>query len=165
MTIIKDDKVWQKLKKNFIQAEQHEGRLGWFPEDRYGSDNGNLPMAYIAMLNEVGHKNGADAVIPGAETPPRPFMRVNLRDDLKRGVNDKEFRKIVEAVAKGESILTPLKIAGTEFQKTLRQVMIDFDDPGNAALTIELKGEDNPLIDSSQLVANVNYKVGKRGVD
>jgi hypothetical protein len=84
---------------------------------------------------------------------------------LKKGVNDTEFRKIVQAVVDGESILTPLKIAGTEFQKTLRQVMIDFDDPKNSALTIELKGEDNPLIDSSQLVANVNYKVGKRGVD
>src|SRR4030065_2085472 len=96
-----DKSVWEKLKKNFRQAELQEGRLGWFPEDRYGSDTNNLPMAYIAMLNEEGHRNGADAVIPGAETPPRPFMRINLRDELRRGVNDKEFKAMGVAVANG----------------------------------------------------------------
>ena len=162
MSITKDTRVWEKMKNNFKQAEQYEGRLGWFPEDRYGSDNGNLPMAYIAYLNEVVHKNGADAVIPGAETPPRPFMRVNLKNALKAGANDKEFRKMVEAVVEGKSILQPLKASSAAFKDTLRQVMIDFKDPRNSDRTIELKGEDNPLIDSSQLVANVNYKVAKR---
>lgn len=165
MALTVDKSVWEKMKKNLLKAEQYEGRLGWFPEDRYGPDNGNLPMAYIAYLNEVGHRNGADALVPGAETPPRPFMRVNLREALKSGSNDKEFRAMVEAVVQGKSILQPLREAAGAFKATLRKVMIDFDDPGNAALTIEMKGEDNPLIKSSQLVANVNYKVSKKGAD
>ena len=165
MSITKDTRVWEKMKNNFKQAEQYEGRLGWFPEDRYGSDNGNLPMAYIAYLNEVGHKNGADAVIPGAETPPRPFMRVNLKNALKAGANDKEFRKMVEAVVEGKSILQPLKASSAAFKDTLRKVMLDFDNPPNAALTVEMKGFDDPLIKTSQLVANVNSKVAKKGAD
>lgn len=165
MKITVDKSVWNKLKKNFRQAEQVEGRLGWFPEDRYGSDNDNLPMAQVAKWNEEGHNNGVGSLVPGAETPPRPFMRVSFRNSLKAGANDKEFRQIVQAVVEGKSVLQPLKYAGEAFENTLRKAMIDFKSPGNAALTIEMKGFDDPLIETSQLVANVNYKVSKRGAD
>lgn len=165
MGLTVDKRQWEKLKKNFIEAQKVEGRLGWFPEARYGPENENLQMAQVAKWNEEGHNNGSGALIPGAETPPRPFMRVSLRNELVSGSNDKEFRRMVEAVAEGKSILQPLKQAGNEFKNTLRQVMIDFDDPKNAALTIQLKGFDDPLINSGQLVANVDYKVSKKGVD
>ena len=162
MGVTVDKSVWNKLKKNFRLAEQVEGRLGWFPEDRYGSDNDNLPMAQVARWNEEGHINGSGSLFPGAETPPRPFMRVNLKNALKTGVNDREFREMVEAVAEGKSILQPLKMSSAAFKDTLRQVMIDFNDPKNTDLTVDIKGFNDPLIETSQLVANVNYKVSKK---
>lgn len=165
MAITVDKKAWEKLKKNFLEAESYEGRLGWFPENRYSSDNENLAMAQVAKWNEEGQNNGIGALIPGAETPPRPFMRVNLRNKLISGSNTREFKNIVEAVANGKSILQPLKQAGNEFQDTLQDVMRDFDNPGNAPLTIALKGFDDPLRNSGQLIENVNYKVSKKGKD
>ena len=162
MKVTVDKSVWEKMKKNMLAASNIEGRLGWFPEDVYGADNNNLPMAYIAMLNEEGHINGSDSLVPGAITPPRPFMRVNLRAALKSGSNDKEFRAMVQAVVDGKSIMKPLQAAGNEFQNTLRKVMLDFSNPPNAPLTVEMKGFDDPLRDTSQLIANVNYKVAKR---
>jgi len=165
MGLTVDKSAWNKLKKNFLQAEQYEGRVGWFPEDRYGSDNDNLQMAQVAKWNEEGHINGAGSLVPNAETPPRPFMRVSFRNALKAGANDREFREIVQAVVDGKSVLQPLKSAGKAFENTLRKVMLDFDNPPNAALTIEMKGFDDPLIKTSQLVANVNSKVAKKGAD
>lgn len=165
MGLIVDKSAWNKLKKNFLQADSFEARVGWFPEDRYGSENDNLQMAQVAKWNEEGHNNGAGSLVPDAETPPRPFMRVSFRNALKAGSNDREFRQIVQAVVEGKSVMQPLKSSGRAFENTLRKVMIDFDNPGNAALTIEMKGFDDPLINSSQLVANVNSKVAKKGAD
>lgn len=165
MSITVNKSAWNKLKKELLKAEQYEGRVGWFPEDHYGSDNENLQMAQVAKWNEEGHNNGAGSLVPDAETPPRPFMRVSFRNALKAGANDREFREIVQAVVEGKSVMQPLKSAGKAFENTLRKVMIDFNNPGNAALTIEMKGFDDPLIKTSQLVANVNYKVSKKGVD
>ena len=165
MSVIVDKSVWNKLKKNFQQADSVELRTGWFESDRYGSDNDNLQMAQVAKWNEEGHNNGAGSLVPNAETPPRPFMRVSFRNALKSGANDKEFRQIVQAVVEGKSVLQPLKSSGKAFENTLRKVMIDFNNPPNAPLTIEMKGFDDPLINSSQLVANVNSKVAKKGAD
>ena len=165
MGLIVDKSAWNKLKKNFLQAESVEGRVGWFESDRYGSDNDNLQMAQVAKWNDLGHNNGAGALIPYSETPPRPFMRVSFKNALKAGVNDKEFKEMVVAVASGKSIMQPLKSAGTEFKNTLRKVMIDFDNPRNSDITEALKGFNDPLIETSQLVANVNYEVAKKGAD
>lgn len=52
MTITVDKKVWEKLKKNFLKAEQASIDVGWFQSDRYGPENDNLPMAQVAQWNE-----------------------------------------------------------------------------------------------------------------
>lgn len=155
MKITVDKTVWNKLKKSFAKAEMLENQLGWFEENQYGSDNENLPMAQVAQWIEEG--------VASKNIPPRPYMRVGLRGALMKGSNDASFKRIITAVANGQDVFKALHKEGDSFRQTLRQVMIDWDTPPNSPVTIELKGFDDPLIESSELISNVTSKTTKRG--
>ena len=160
-----DKSGWEKLKKDLKELDQNEVQLGWFPENRYGADNDNLPMAYVASLNEQGHINGVSSLVPGAITPPRPFMRVGLRDALKAGPNKQQFQYMIEAITSGQSTLMVMQKSLPVFEQTLRQVMLDWDTPPNSPLTVKMKGFDDPLRNSGELIANVTAKVAKKGTE
>lgn len=160
-----DKSGWEKIKKNLQQAEIYNVNLGWFPENVYGADNDNLQMAQVAQWNNEGHINGSNSLVPGAITPPRPFMTVGLPGAFKAGANKDDFKDMVLAVLDGKSVLTAMQKTTTNFERTLRKVMLDWDTPPNAPLTVELKGFDDPLVNSSELIANVTAKVEKKGVD
>lgn len=158
-----DKSGWEKLKKNLKELDQNQVNLGWFEGQKYGPENANLPMAYVASLNETGHINGADAAFPGAITPPRPFMRVGLRDALKSGSNKLQFKYMIEAVLAGQTTLSVLQKSTSIFEQTLRQVMLNWDTPPNASMTVALKGFNDPLRNTGELIANVTAKVEKKG--
>lgn len=152
-----DKSVWNNLKKSFAKAEMFENQLGWQSDAVYGSDNDNLQMAQVAQWQEEG--------VASKNIPPRPFMRVGLSTALKRGANTASFKRIITAVANGQDVFKALHKEGDSFRQTLRQVMIDWDTPRNAPLTIELKGFDDPLIESSELISNITSKTTKKGVN
>lgn len=155
MKVTVDKKVWNNLKKSFDKAETLENQLGWFDENRYGSDNENLPMAQVAQWIEEG--------VASKNIPPRPYMRVGLRGALMKGSNDASFKRIITVVANGQDVFKALHKEGDSFRQTLRQVMIDWDTPRNAPTTVELKGFDDPLIETSELISNITSKTTKRG--
>ncbi|WP_443699027.1 hypothetical protein [Pseudomonas sp.] len=164
MSVVVNTKVWDKLKANFNKSQEKEIQLGWFPENKYGADKGNVQMAQVAHLNEEGHTNGSDSMFPGAYTPPRPFMRIGLKEALVSGSNTVQFDAMIKAVVSGQSVLKSLQQAVIPLEHTLRKVMEDWDTPGNAPATIALKGFDNPLHNSGELIANVTAKVMNREV-
>lgn len=158
-----DKSGWEKVKKNLKQADIYNVNLGWFEENQYGPNNDNLKMAQVAQWNNEGHVNGSSSLVPGAITPPRPFMSVGLAGAFKAGANKDDFNGMVEAILSGKSVLVAMQKSTNNFERTLRKVMLDWDTPRNAPLTIEMKGFDNPLVDSSELIANVTAKVQKKG--
>lgn len=155
-----DKSGWNKLKKSFQQAEIYNVNLGWFEENKYDSTNDNLQMATVAQWNNEGHINDN-----GSLTPPRPFMSVGLPGAFKAGANKDDFKDMVEAVLTGKSVLAAMQKSSNNFERTLRKVMLDWDTPRNAPPTIELKGFDDPLVETSELIANVTAKVEKKGVN
>jgi hypothetical protein len=157
-----DTSVWDNLKKSLKQAEIYNINLGWFEGQNYGPDNDNISYAQVAQWNNEGHVNGSSSLVPGAITPPRPFMSVGLPGALKAGANKDDFNKMVEAILNGKSVLVAMQKSTNNFERTLRKVMLDWDTPRNAPLTVEIKGFDNPLVNSSELIANVTAKVEKR---
>ena len=104
------------------------------------------------------------SMFPGAYTPPRPFMRIGLKEALVSGSNTVQFDAMIKAVVSGQSVLKSLQQAVIPLEHTLRKVMEDWDTPGNAPATIALKGFDNPLHNSGELIANVTAKVMNREV-
>ena len=155
MKLTVDKKVWNNLKKSFAKAEMLEDQVGWQADAVYGSDNENLPMAQVAQWLEEG--------VASKNIPPRPFMRVGFKAALSKGANDASFKRIVTAVANGQDVFKALHKEGDSFRQTLRQVMIDWDTPRNAPTTVELKGFDDPLIETSELISNITSKTTKRG--
>ena len=155
MKITVDKSVWNNLKKSFAKAEMLEDQVGWQDDAVYGSDNENLPMAQVAQWLEEG--------VASKNIPPRPFMRVGFKAALSKGANDASFKRIVAAVANGQDVFKALHKEGDSFRQTLRQVMIDWDTPRNAPTTVELKGFDDPLIETSELISNITSKTTKRG--
>ena len=155
MKLTVDKKVWNNLKKSFAKAEMLEDQVGWQADAVYGSDNENLPMAQVAQWQEEG--------VASKNIPPRPFMRVGFKAALSKGANDASFKRIVTSVANGQDVFKALHKEGDSFRQTLRQVMIDWDTPRNAPTTVELKGFDDPLIETSELISNITSKTTKRG--
>lgn len=160
MAIKKNTAVWDKLKKDLLKNIPPVS-VGWFEGQNYGSDNDNLPYAQVAQWNNEGHVNGTGSLVPGAITRPRPFMTVGLKAALKAGANKDDFKDMIEAVASGKKVMTVLTKAGSNFERTLRKVMLDWDTPRNAPLTVEFKGFDDPLVDSSELIANITSRIGE----
>lgn len=158
-----DKSGWEKIKKSLLQADQYEVNVGWHKGQNYGPDNDNLPYAQVAFLNEEGHVNGAGSAFPGSITPPRPFMRVGLPVAFKAGANRDDFKDMVQAVLTGKSVLVAMQKTTNNFERTLRKVMLDWDTPMNSPKTEELKGFNNPLVETSELIANVTAKVEKKG--
>lgn len=154
MKVTKNTAQWDKIKANLLKNIPSI-ETGWFEGQTYGSDNDNLPYATVAQWNNEGHRNDN-----GTVTPPRPFMSIGLASALAAGANRDDFKDMIQAVSSGKSVLTVLNKAGTNFERTLRKVMLDWDTPRNAPLTRELKGFDNPLVETSELIANVNSRVG-----
>jgi len=155
MKLTVDKKVWNNLKKSFAKAEMFEDQVGWQADAVYGSDNENLPMAQVAQWLEEG--------VASKNIPPRPFMRVGFKAALSKGANDASFKRIITAVANGQDVFKALHKEGDSFRQTLRQVMIDWDTPRNSPTTVELKGFDDPLIETSELISNITSKTTKRG--
>lgn len=158
-----DKSGWDKLRKDLMKIDESEIQVGWFEQNRYGPGNSNLPMAYVAALNEMGHINGADALIPGAITPPRPFMRVGLTQAMRTATAKAEFEKMIQKVITGQSSLVALRQSANFFENLLQKVMRDWDTPPNASLTIQMKGFNDPLRNTGELIDNVTAKVAKRG--
>lgn len=158
-----DNTVWNELKSGYDKADTYNLNLGWFEENVYGPDNHNLPMATVAQLAEEGHINGPTAHIPGAVTPPRPYMRVGLAAAVNEGQVQQQFDNMIKAVATGKSVLTAMQQTAPFFVRTLKKVMNDWDDPANSPLTIKLKGFDDPLRNTGQLIDNITAKVEPKG--
>ena len=155
MKITVDKKVWLNLKKEFVKAAANELQVGWFESDRYGSDNDNLQMAQVAQWQEEG--------VASKGIPPRPFMRVGFRDKLI-GTNGKaSFERIIKSVASGGDTFKAISLEGDNFTKMLQDAMYSWNAPMNAPLTIELKGFNDPLIETAQLVEGASSKVAKKG--
>lgn len=153
--IEKDTKVWDSIKSQAKILNNFETEVGWFPENRYGSDNENLQMAQVAQWNNEGH------ALQGV--PPRPFLSVGFPRALRLNIQKDVFKDVIRAISEGSGALVRIKRTEQELENVLRKVMIDWNDPPNSIWTIEAKGFNDPLINTSQLVANVTAKTHKKG--
>src|ERR1043165_554177 len=149
ITLSVDTKKWDKLKKDLQQLDRIKLQLGWFGT-HYGSENDNLPHAYVAAINEEGTE----------KIPPRPFMRVGLKQELK--TDTKAFAMMIQSVASGKSALSAAKTASPAFVAMLKKIMNEWSSPPNSPRTVAEKGFNNPLIDTAELRDSIQVKVEGR---
>lgn len=153
MKLTVDKSVWEKMKKNLRTGNNLEIRLGVFPESMYGPENDNLPVAQVFKWNEEGTE----------VAPPRPAFRVGFLAPVRKGMYNSYFRDSLKDILEGKTTFAKeYKILGSVMEKDLKEVIEDWSTPPNAPLTIELKGFNNPLIETEKMLNSIESKVAKR---
>lgn len=117
-------------------------KVGFLEDATY--PNG-LRVAQAAFWNEFGTKRA----------PPRPFFRTTIAQ--KSG----EWGTILSKALVYYKMDSALALAalGTVMQSDIRESIVKWTDPPNAASTIARKGFNKPLIDTGVMQRKVDYRV------
>lgn len=160
--------AFRKLSKMIVKGKPTV-EAGWFDTAKYKAgmkgdgktpipkDMVGQPIAKIARVQNYGAviKLKSGKVI---RIPPRPFMQLAIKRFAADG--DGARKKIAMALARGK--ITPqqaMGAIGNELEKAIKEAIKKGDWQKNSAATIEKKGFNAPLIDSSQLWQTVVNKV------
>ena len=111
-----------------------------------------------AVWNEFGTAGGASGGGWGGPIPERPFLRNAMRNNASkyRNAMASSAEKILLGQATLDSVLTKL---GTLAEQDVKNEITSLRSPPNSPVTIEMKGSDNPLIDTGEMRNAVRYKV------
>lgn len=120
-------------------------------------EDGNM-VAQIAAWNEEGHINGG--MFSGTVTPPRPFIRTGFNPSVIKKLNSLQepLSQVFRRKVKWEDFFSGLS---EELREDLRDIILEWSTPPNSASTIELKGFNDPLIDTATMYSSVKTEVTK----
>lgn len=105
-----------------------------------------------ATSNEFGTNN----------IPSRPFIRGAIDHGEDKFLS--HAKGLSGAIIDGEvNELEALTEMGQLIEGDTKTYMINLREPPNSPLTIKLKGSDNPLIDTGELVGSIRYQVATNG--
>jgi len=90
--------------------------------------------------------------------PERSFIRAGW-DQNEPDIVQKYADLLGVAVARGVSPDALLDALGLESQGALQQFARDLRSPANHPFTVKQKGSSNPLVDTGNLIANIEYEV------
>lgn len=134
------------LNKSFVTVGVHQEQ-----NIRQGADGATgANMSLIAWVQEFGTSDG--------RIPERSYMRSTI---------DEEQERIASLIKKGVVSITvdrmsqrqALSIVGQFVQTAIQKKITSLRDPPNTPSTIAQKGSSNPLIDTGQLRASIQYDV------
>lgn len=146
---------WRALKAKLLHGLGKELQIGFFKEDSYGIENGNLPVALVAAWQDKGAPFVGEKHIPA-----RPFMSVGLKSLLKSPVYTNKYKKAYLNILSTDSTFEKEyhRISLTVVPN-LKKIIDKWVDPPNAAATISNKGFNNPLIETGKMRDSVKAKV------
>jgi hypothetical protein len=144
-----DEKSLKKLLNGIKAKVKKKVQVGWFqgvnsnvqnPDTRYTN------TAAMARFQYFGDK--------GSNVPPRPFFQhlYTIRrfetTDILKDIAKKQINGIVD-----------LQSEANRAGKLVADIINDFDTPSNSEFTIEMKGDDNPLVETGNLKDSVVGRV------
>lgn len=141
------------LRKRLDKLNGTEIDVGFFEEDRYGPENGNLPVAQVAYFNEFGT----------TLNPTRPFMRETFEDSSLQQIAAKMMRMVFEsALSNGRAVERLMKQIGQHVAQQMKDNIQNY--PGsNSPKTIKRKGGRNtPLRDTHFMMNSVKFKITRK---
>jgi hypothetical protein len=104
-----------------------------------------LSVAQAAFWNEYGT----------TRAPARPFFRTTIARESKTW-GDKLAKALVAVNYDGP---TALGLLGQSMRDDIENAIAQWSSPGNAPLTIKIKGFDKPLVDTGVMQRAVDYEV------
>lgn len=137
------------LIKRLDKLNGTEVEVGFFEDDKYGPENGNLFVAQVAAYNEFGTET----------VPQRPFMTETFEGFANQFQMARGIRAVfMNALQDGRRVQGLLKSLGVTVADIM-QVSID-DWPGsNSPSTIARKGKNDPLYDTGKMLESVKFKI------
>lgn len=153
--VVENKKAWTKMKSRLRPSKEKALQIGWFEKDVYGDENDNLQIAQVAQWNNEGSASN--------NVPPRPFLTIGFMTPVKKGMYSSYFLDSMKRIASGASTFNKeYSLIGNIASEDLKEVIEDWDTPPNTPKTKELKGFDNPLINTETMKDSVNFRIGKR---
>jgi len=136
----------ERLLRDIRVAQGVKGyKVGW-PEDATYPDGKSV--AEVAIGNEFG--------IPEKHIPARPFFRMGNANFKKEGA--KFLLKRLKGNKSG-TVTARINSQLAQFHvNTVQKSIHDLKEPPNSPTTIEMKGSDDPLIDTGLMVRSLNYE-------
>lgn len=131
--------------------------VGWWMS-RHPS---GVSTAQVAQWNEEGHPNGG--MFAGTSTLPRPFMRLGFMPTVINKILPK-YHFEVHRIAIGQTTWTSVNSKlSIELREALQETILSWDTPTNQPSTIQMKGFNDPLIETGNMYDAVKSRIVKRG--
>lgn len=92
------------------------------------------------------------------EIPERSFMRTGQKKVAPK-MKSKVQKFIPDVIRASIPISTFMEMIGEEFADGIKEHALSISSPPNAALTTEMKGSSNPLVDEGHLISKIESKV------
>lgn len=177
------EKLKSKFEKIVKQASKAKVSIGWFPDAKYPTEDGGMPVAVVARWMEDG--------VPSRKIPARPSMRPTIeknkakwakigKQDLKRGLSAAQVLNQMGLVAAGDlektiiginspelSPITVILRANRERDEKISGATVGkaakYKDSAAVALDPEFYDTSNvtdkPLQDTGLMIASIKHKV------
>ncbi len=145
-----------------------EVEWGFFEDAIYTSEKNNgIPVATIANMNEKGFSFEGQFTL--VDVPARPFFSDHVAN-VKKTTTPVGSRVVkimsmcVEDVIRGKAPFRALHPLGTTLQAELQTNIDDWTTPDNAESTVEIKGVNDPLVETGFMRDSVSYQLVKNKV-
>lgn len=155
-TVTLNTKGLQSFKRQLNMAEKSVVEVGIF-EDHAARSEGPHDVSGLNNV-EIGEKHEFGSILEGI--PERSFLRVPLTTELPsiiKGESDQLEKSFVESGAK--SVLEQIGFMGEAAVQEAFDTAGFGTWPPNSPMTIEMKGSNKPLIDTSQLRKSISSRV------
>ena len=151
MTLKIDLSGVKSLKRKVEAMRKTSVEVGFFPEDVYGPENDNLPVAAVAQMQQLGAGN----------YPSRPFFRNTLADPSVISTLVKSIAFAAKnMLCNNGDIRVQLTNVGNYLKYEVEQSIDNY--PGNnSKWWADFKGKDDPLRYTDKMLNSVKVKIKK----
>jgi len=147
----KASKGMKELLKGVNKLEKNAVEIGYFDGKQH--EGSGMSLATLMTLLEYGSNDG--------KIPARfAFTQISQTDSPKRNKALKSILKkgIAQSLRTGNSDVL-LEVLGKKYMKSIRSIFGDTSRLiSNAKLTQKLKGRDEPLVDTGELLSELTYR-------
>lgn len=162
----KNDKAYKALEVLIKQSGRYQTKVGWFKGNNYPTEDGGLPVAYVASIQEFGS--------PVNNIPPRPFMRPGVAKSEARikSLTKSESKKIVDGNSNANELMQKI---GELVKTAIYHEIATLTEPPLKEATIKARARKyssqkgkitaslgKPLVDTKRMLNTLTYVVEEK---
>jgi hypothetical protein len=146
---------FKRMRKNLRWLASVELVIGILGDSAFYVDEDGFTLVDAAIVNEFGSDDG--------HIPERAAHRTTFRE--QKASMDRRMLGITRLVVEGRDPKPLMEKLGLFYVSKLRQQVIAWDNPPNAASTVRIKGANNPLVDTGRTLNSIQHLIRKRSKD